>query len=148
MPTTRKPFLQCQSYKMLSQDVQNKNLLALPDTVPVVKDRVGLVLVQLCVLLLYQGVRHRRSPQLEPLGCRQDAVPCGHRSTASRASLPAPTATAHGATQHTAALLRRAAPRVQWELAVVWIDLVTTRSGNQLKHRKPSGVPCGSQARL
>ena len=48
---------------------KNKNILALPDTVPVIEDRVGLVLSQLPIFLLYQGICQRRSPQLEPLGC-------------------------------------------------------------------------------
>lgn len=46
------------------------NLLALPDTVPVTEDRVGLLLSDLPILLLQQGICQRRSPELEPLrGC-------------------------------------------------------------------------------
>lgn len=55
--------------KQKKQQQQNKNALALPDTVPVIEDRVGLIISHLPIFLLYQGICQWRRPQLEALGC-------------------------------------------------------------------------------
>ena len=54
------------------------DLLALPDTLPVIEDRVDLIVSGLSVLLLDQGVCQGRRPQLQTLCSCQDTVPCRH----------------------------------------------------------------------